>query len=231
MNSFARLGGMAIVATTLLTANSAFAVTVNSFQFNGALTVDAASGTDPATVNFLPTFTIRSQNGSVAGDLIGLEGNIAGDYTFADPGGANSIVLTSPTGPNSFTISDGIETFAATVDLIELQGGGGGTIFGRIDFGTSSYAGVNPGLIALNNLIQEGPNLTITFQTLGGSGVDLDDLFLNGSSTDGLGNVATYSAAVRIARSVNVAEPAPLALLGFGLLASAAWARRRRVAV
>ena len=216
---FAQIGAIAL---TLMAANTASAVTINSFQFNGALLVEAGAGLDPATISFLPDFTILSQNGDPAGDLIGLTGNISGDYTFNDPAGATSVLLTSPT-PNSFTISDGVETFSAAVDLIELQGGGGGTIFGRIDFGTSSYAGANPGLIALNALIQDGPNLTVTFQTLGGGGVDLDELFQIGSN-----GVATYSAAVRIdPRAIDVAEPTPLALLGFALLAGAAWTRRR----
>lgn len=216
----------AAFAATLLLAQTAHAITIDSFQFNGALTVSAGAGATPATINFLPNFNILSQNGSITGDLVGLTGNITGDYDFADPAGAPSVLLSSPTAPNAFTIFDGTDTFSADVDLIELQGGGGGTIFGAIDFSSSSYAGVNPGLAALDSLIQSGPDLTVTFQTLGGSGVNLDDLFANGSN-----GVATFSAAVQIeAAPTAVPEPAPLALLGLGLLCSVAYASRRRSA-
>lgn len=223
MLSAQRLLKGAALATSLFVAQGAEAVTVNSFQFNGALSVAAGGVGAPATINFLPDFTIRSQNGAIVGDLIGLTGNIAGDYTFEDPAGATSVLLASPTAPNAVTIFDGVDTFTANVDLFELQGGGGGSILGRINFASSNYTGANPGLIALDNLIQAGPNLTVTFQTLGGGGVGLDDLFQNGS--DG---VATYSAALRVNQAPAVVpEPMPLALLGFGLLCSVVYARRR----
>jgi len=211
------------LSASLLLPQAAQAVTVNTFQFNGALSVSAGSITDPASLNFLPSFTILSQNGVIAGDLVGLTGNIAGDYEFNDPNGATSVALNSPTAPNDFTIFDGVETFTADVSLVELQGGGGGSVFGNINFASSDYAGVNPGLVTLNTLIQSGPNLTITFQTLGGNGVDLDELFQDGSN-----GVATYSAAVLVRETPTaVPEPMPLALLGLGLLCTAAHAYRR----
>lgn len=224
MKTFARLVQGGAICAALMAAAPAYAVTINSFQFNGALEVEAADGLNPAEISILSNFNILSQNGAGAGDLIGLTGQISGLYTFDDPAGATTVLLTSPTAPNTFSIFDGVDTFTAEIDLIELDGGTAGTIFGTIDFGTSSYAGSNAALLDLNTLIQDGLNLTITFQTRGGSGVDLDELFEEGSE-----GIATYSAAVRIARQpVNVAEPAPLALLGFGLLASAGWIRRRR---
>ncbi len=223
MLSAHRLVKGGFLAASLVFANSAHAVTIESFQFNGALQVLAGGGAVPATINFLPDFTIRSQNGAIAGDLVNLTGNIAGDYTFADPAGAASVLLGSPTAPNDFTIFDGADTFVADISLIELQGGGGGSIIGAIDFASSNYGGSNAGLIALNDLIQNTPDLTVTFQTLGGGGVDLDDLFQNGSN-----GVATYSAAVNVsAPPTAVPEPAPLALLGIGIFAAAAFARRR----
>ncbi|MGI9421177.1 MAG: PEP-CTERM sorting domain-containing protein [Geminicoccaceae bacterium] len=209
------------LAASLLLAQTAHAVTIDSFQFNGVLTVAAGGGGSPATINFLPDFTILTQNGAISGGLVGLTGNIAGDYTFDDPAGSTSVLLDSPSAPNAFTIFDGVDTFSAEVDLIELQGGGGGTIFGAIDFLSSSYTGANADLTALNAVVQSDPNLTVTFQTLGGSGVDLDDLFENGSN-----GVAAYSAAVQI-ETTSVPEPAPLALLGLGLLCSVVYASRR----
>lgn len=214
-------------AGTLLLADTAMAVTIDTFQFNGALVVEAGAGATPATIEFVPDFTILSQNGDVTGDLIGLVGNIGGVYEFADPAGASSVSLTNTLGPN-LTIDDGVsDFFSADIELIELLDGGGGTIFGAIDFSSSSYGGANAGLIALDDLIQNTPDMTVTFQTLGGSGVDLDDLFQNGS-----GGVATYSAAVDVGANppVTVPEPAPLALLGLGLLCSAGFAYRRRKA-
>jgi hypothetical protein len=104
--------------------------------------------------------------------------------------------------------------------------GGGGSIFGAIDFSSSNYAGSNVSLMALHDSIQNTPDLTVTFQTLGGFGVILDDLFANGS--DG---VATFSGVVGVnMTSAPIPEPAPLALLGLGLLCSAAYTSRRRSA-
>jgi len=221
MLSLCRIAPCAAALATLLAANAASAVTINSFQFVGALVVDAGAGPTPANISFVTDFSILSQNGAPAGDLITLNGSISGDYEFADPAGATSVLLTSPTAPNTFTIDDGADLFTADVNLIELQGGAGGSIFGSIDFSSSSYAGGNASLLELNSLVQSGTNVTVTFQTLGGFGIDLDDLFQNGS-----GGVATYSAAVNLA-SVSVPEPAPLAMLGIGLLCSAAFALRR----
>lgn len=226
MLSATRLAQCGAVAATLFFANAASAVTINSFQFNGALEV-IGDGAAPATISFRPNFSILSQNGAVAGDLIGLNGDIAGNYTFADPAGANTVALSSPAAPNGFTIDDGVsDTFAADIDLIQLQDGGGGSIIGAIDFSSSTYGGANAGLIALNDLIQNTPDLTVTFQVLGGGGVDLDDLFQNGS-----GGVATFSAAVNVNQNPTatpVPEPGPLALLGLGLLCSVAFASRKR---
>lgn len=223
MLSVNRLTQCGAVIATLFLANTASAVTIDSFQFNGILQVEAGSIVSPATVTFLPSFTIQAQNGLGAGELVGLNGNIAGGYTFDDPGGNNTVPLTSPGVPNGFTIDDGVNIFAADIDLIELQGGGGGSIVGAIDFSSSSYAGANAGLIALNDLIQNTPNLTVTFQTLTIGGVDLDELFVNGS-----GGVATFSAGVIVSSDPTaVPEPGPLALLGMGLLCSAAFACRR----
>jgi hypothetical protein len=218
MLSAQRLFKISCLAASMFVAQAAEAVTINSFQFLGGLTVTPGGVGTPATINFLPDFSILSQNGVTAGELVGLEGNIEGDYTFDDPAGATTVALGSPTAPNLFTIDDGSDVFTAEVELIELQGGGGGSIVGAIDFSSSSYAGSNAGLIALNDLILNTPDLTITFQTLGGSGVNLDGLFANGSN-----GVAAYSAVVTA-----VSEPAPLALLGLGMLVSAAYIRRRR---
>lgn len=217
-----RIAPIGAVVATLLAANTASAVTINSFQFVGDLEVAPGAGATPATISFAPDFTIRAENGAGTGDLVNLEGDITGDYTFADPAGATSVLLTSPTAPNSFTIDDGVETFSADIDLFELQGGPAGSIFGSIDFSSSAYAGSNVGLIALDSLIQNGTNVTVTFQTLGGLGVSLDDLFQNGTA-----GISIYSAAVNL---TSVPEPAPLAILGLGLLCSVAFARRRHSA-
>jgi len=206
--------------------NIAAAVPISSFQFTGSLQVAPGAGVNPATITFNPNFSIISENGSVIGNLVGLSGSLSGDYQFNDPLGSNTVAVFSPTTPNAFTINDGATTFTADVDLIQLQGGGGGSIIGVIDFSTSSYSGANAGLIDLDASVQNTPDLTVTFQTLGGFGLNLDDLFINGS-----GGVATFSAAVQVAPlAVAVPEPAPLALLGLGLLCSAAYASRRRSA-
>ncbi|MGI9509350.1 MAG: PEP-CTERM sorting domain-containing protein [Geminicoccaceae bacterium] len=220
MSWLSRIAPVGAVLATLLAANTASAVTINSFQFIGVLEVAPGSGATPATISFAPDFTILAENGVGTGDLVGLEGDITGDYDFADPAGASTVALTSPTAPNSFLIDDGIDIFSADVDLFELQGGPAGSIFGSIDFSSSTYVGANAGLIALNTLIQSGTNVTVTFQTLGGLGVSLDDLFENGTS-----GISIYSAAVNL---TSVPEPAPLAILGLGLLCSVAFARRRR---
>ncbi|MEZ5931264.1 MAG: PEP-CTERM sorting domain-containing protein [Alphaproteobacteria bacterium] len=224
MLSAQRLLAVSCLAASVFVAQAAEAITINTFQFVGDIDVSPGGVGTPATINFLGDFDLRSQNGSNSGELVGLTGTIAGDYQFDDPAGATSVLLTSPTAPNAFTIFDGTETFVANIGLIELEGGFGGSILGTINFASSTYAGTNAGLIALDNLIQNSPNLTITFQTLGGSGVNLDELFQNGSE-----GVATYSAAVRVSQPpVSVPEPTPLALLGFGLLCSVAYARRRQ---
>lgn len=222
MSWLSRIAPVGAVLATLLAANTASAVTINSFQFFGFLEVAPGSGATPATLSFAPDFTILAENGLGTGDLVGLQGDITGDYEFADPVGASTVALTSPTAPNSFLIDDGIDTFNAEIDLFELQGGSAGSIFGSIDFASSSYAGANAGLLALNSLIQSGTNVTVTFQTLGGLGVSLDDLFENGTN-----GISLYSAAVNL---TSVPEPAPLAILGLGLLGSVAFARRRRSA-
>ena len=55
------------------------------------------------------------------------------------------------------------------------------------------------------SLIQSGTNVTVTFQTLGGLGVSLDDLFENGTN-----GIYIYSAAVNL---TSVPEPGTLILL------------------
>lgn len=227
MFSFQRVARCSLIAAMLTAlSNVALAIPVSSFQFGGSLQVAPGAGATPATITFNPNFSIISQNGLVVGDLISLTGNLNGSYQFNDPAGSNIVTVFSPTTPNTFTIDDGTDLFTAEIGLIELQGGGGGSIIGAIDFSTSNYAGVNPALVELNGLIQNSPDLTVTFQTLGGFGVNLDELFDNGS-----GGVATYSAAVNVsAGSTPIPEPAPLALLGLGLLCSASYALRRRAA-
>ena len=215
MSWLSRIAPAGAVLATLLAANTASAITINSFQFFGILEVAPGSGATPATISFAPDFTILAENGAGTGGLVNLNGDITGDYEFADPTGATTVALTSPTAPNSFLIDDGTDIFSAEIDLFELQGGAGESISGSIDFSTSTYAGLNASLIALNSQIQNGTNVTVTFQTPGG----LDDLFENGTN-----GISVYSAAVNL---TSVPEPGPLAILGLGLLCSVGFARRR----
>lgn len=210
------------ILTAMLTAfsNVASAIPISSFDFGGTLQVAPGAGLTPATITFDPDFDIDLQDRQGTGDLVDLTGNLTGNYQFNDPGGANTVALFSPTTDNIFSIEDEDgELFSANIDLFQLQGGGGAAVFGAIDFSSSTYNGNNDALLTLNALIQNVPNLTVTFQIGAGSGSSLDDLFDNGTG----GGSTTFSA-----RATIVPEPAPLALLGLGLLCSAAYASRRR---
>lgn len=230
MISMKRIAMCGAVLSTLCTfSETANAVVIDSFAFGGTLDVSAGSISTPASITFPAPFNIVLQNGAASGDLVGLPGTITGSYEFADPAGANSVTLTS-SGSNDFTIDDGTDVFSADIDLIQLQGGVAGAIVGAIDFSSSTYSGSNTGLVMLNAIIQNTPNLTVTFQTLANLfSVNLDDLFQNGS-----GGLGIYTATVATNLPTAVPEPGPLALLGFGVLASAAFAscgrsRRRKL--
>lgn len=220
MTSMKRIAMCGAVLSTLFTfSQTANAVIIDNFAFEGTLDVAAGSLSTPASITFPSAFNVLAQNGAGSGDLVSLNGMITGSYDFADPAGANTVTLNS-TGSNDFTISDGTDVFSADIDLIQLQGGIAGVIFGAIDFSSSSYSGTNDGLIALNDLIQNTPNLAVTFFAPGFlSGLDLDDLFQNGS-----GGELGYTARVATNLPTAVPEPGPLALLGFGVLVSAAFA-------
>lgn len=216
LQRFAQCG--VVLAALTGFSNVAAAVPISSLQFSGgALQVQAGAGATPAELTFVSDFSIDAQNGELFGDLIGLNGSITGTYEFDDPAG-NTIVALSSSTTNSLIINDVTGTFTADINLISLQDGG--SIIGAIDFSSSSYTGSNADLIALNDQIQNNPNLTVTFQTLGGEADDIDQLFTNGT-----GGVAIFSGALQV---TPIAEPAPLALLGLGLLCGVAYVSRRR---
>ena len=220
---FRRFAQCGILVTMLTVfSNVAAAVPISSFDFGGSLQVTPGAGLTAATITFNPDFDIDLQNKQNSGDLVGLTGSISGAYSFNDPAGANSVALFSLSAGNTFSIEDEDgQLFTADIDLFQLQGGGGASIFGTIDFSSSTYSGNNAALIELNALIQNEPNLSVTFQIGGTAGSNLDNLFDNGT---GNGSVS-FSATAYIA----VPEPAPLALLGLGLLCSAGFIRRRRI--
>ena len=107
------------------------------------------------------------------GDSVGLVGNLGGVWnigTISVAGGVQSAPASLASGLANFEIFDGVDTFSATVDWIEIRTAGGITTAGlnaegKINVTAATYTGANADLNQLRDEINAGAGLSaISFQ-------------------------------------------------------------------
>jgi hypothetical protein len=211
---------LVVFAVMALASGTAYA---GGIGFTGSLSVDAAH-------NF--SFTaghVGSVNGYNCGATtdtlcgtgdLGVEVNLTGQFVMQDPNGGNTADFVSTNGFLSIGNKD-TGTLTGNVQLLSITSSGSYfdiavTITNvQITAGTSAYltkmAGSHPAVMTLNFTAAGGPTL---------------DQLYHWDGKDERGNPISFMSPYQ--GSVNIVpEPATLALLGTGFLATGGWLRRR----
>jgi hypothetical protein len=153
-----------IAAGAALALNSAFA---NGIDYsNNASTSLKLNGNSTFTFTAVAGKNFTVTNDTLAGDALGLQGLISGTYTIGAVTTASGTSSAAVTGAGSFKIFDGINTFSATLQWLDIsQTGTGSTLntTGTANLTGITYAGTKASLIDLMSAASGAAN-SLTFQ-------------------------------------------------------------------